>query len=60
MSLSPGEPLSQVFDKSATAVDYFSDSEQTPLKKDECELAPRTTINVADPVGQTPVPCPPS
>jgi hypothetical protein len=55
--LSLGDPLSQVFDQSATAVDRFAT--QTPLKKDECELAPHTTINVADPVGQTPAPCPP-
>lgn len=55
--LSIGEPLDQVFYQSAKAVGRSSS--QTPLKKDECELAPRTTINGSDPVGQTPAPCPP-
>ena len=57
-ALSVGKPLDHVFDQSAKAVGRFIPS-QTPLKKDECELAPRTTIHGPDPVGQTPVPCPP-
>jgi hypothetical protein len=57
IGLSVGEPLDQVFDQSAKAVGRFT-TRQTPLKKDECDLAPHTTIQVADPVGQTPVPCP--
>jgi hypothetical protein len=57
VGLSLGDPLDQVFDQSATLVNKFAT--QTPLKKDECELAPHTTIDDADPVGQTPVPCPP-
>ena len=57
VDLSLGDPLSNVFDQSATAVDIFSS--QTPLKKDERELAPRPPINGPDPVGQTPAPCPP-
>jgi len=59
VDLSLGDPLDQVFDQSATLVGKVTTRKpQTPLKKDECELAPLTTINVGDPVGPAPAPCP--
>ncbi len=55
--LSVGKPLNRVFSESVSAAGYFSD--QHPLKKDECGLAPHTKIIQPDPVGDAKVPCPP-